>query len=244
MRKGLIGLVEQLRVAVPHATLAITTNGTSLERFAAPLQAAGVTRLNISLDTLDPHRFRSLTGAPVEPVLRGIAAASSAGFQRLKLNAVLQRGVNGDEISGLVRYAADLGAEIRFIELMPMGCAARLYKEEHIAAYEALARIRRELTYIGPLPGSGTARRHLVMVGARQVSVGFISPVSHPFCGTCNRLRLDSLGRLTPCLRSTESFDLSNAGMEHVAAILAGLKRRTRQEATAWPARQMVSIGG
>ncbi len=244
MRPDLMGLVELLREAVPRATLAVTTNGTSLARLAEPLRAAGVSRLNISLDTLDRARFKRLTGAPLEPVIRGIAASRDSGFKHLKINAVLQRSVNGDELPDLVRFASHQGAEIRFIELMPVGCAASLYEEEHFSAADALDLLRRSSTYVGPLPSSGTAQRHLLMVRGRQVQVGFISPVSHPFCSSCNRLRLDSRGRLTPCLRSTDSYDLTGADAEQVAGLLAGLGRGTRRVATAWPDRRMVAIGG
>ncbi len=244
MRRDLIDLVERIRGEIPGATLAATTNGAALARLAAPLKAAGISRLNISLDSLDPARFKALTGARLAPVLRGIEAAREAGFEKLKLNAVLQRTVNGDALPALVRHAASLGAEIRFIELMPVGCAAAMYEAEHLSASAALDRIRREINYIGPLPRSGTARRHLLVVAGRKIPVGFISAVSHPFCGTCDRLRLDSRGQLTPCLRSSRSFDLSGASPQEVARTLAGQDAGPRDDASAWPARQMVSIGG
>ena len=236
--------MKRLHAVRPDAVLGITTNGTMLARLAPSLAAAGVTRVNISLDTLDSARFRSVTKAKLEKVLSGVEAAQEAGFPHLKLNAVLQRTINGDQLPRLVRYAENAGTELRFIELMPVGCAAHLYKEEHLSAADALMKLRRSFPYLKDLGITGTAQRHLLQVGGRDFAIGFIAPVSHPFCGTCNRLRLDAYGRLSPCLRSTKSYDLATASDVRVARVLAGAEQGHRQQATAWPDRRMVSIGG
>lgn len=244
LHPDVVGLVRRLGETIPGAEMAITTNGTLLKRLAAPLRAAGITRVNISMDSLDPARFQAVTGAALGPVLKGVDAARAAGFSRLKLNAVLQRTVNGGELPELVRFASSQGAEIRFIELMPVGCAAHLYEDEHLSAAQALGLLQRAFPYRGPLDSPGTAQRHQLEVDGQKVPVGFIAPVSHPFCSSCNRLRLDAQGHLSPCLRSTEQHNLAGAGGLRVAQILAGIGRESRSQATVWPDREMVSIGG
>ncbi|GAB4369625.1 MAG: GTP 3',8-cyclase MoaA [Acidobacteriota bacterium] len=249
LRRGVVDLVAGLRGLLPEATLAMTTNGQRLAELALPLRDAGLARLNVSLDALDEERFARLspTGR-LGATLEGIDAAVRAGFDQVKINTVLLRTVNGDRLGELVRFAAAHGAEIRFIELMPIGAGAPLYADEYLSSHEALARLKTVARHLGPLGFSGTARRHAFDVDGRRVVVGFISPVSHPFCDGCDRLRIDARGRLVGCLRDDDGIDLL-AGLragrsawiaEQVRDVLAGKGR----EATRWPARTMYGIGG
>ncbi len=250
VRPGVVELVQKLRARLPGAELCLTTNGTRLARLAEPLGRAGVSAVNISIDTLNKARFKALTGGRLDRVIQGAEAARDARFKRLKLNAVLQRSVNGDELPELLRFAGSLGAELRFIELMPMGSAAATFPQESLRAEQALARLRRAFPYLRALGRQSTATRHLLRVDGRDVTVGFITPVSHPFCRDCSRLRLDAFGLLSPCLRRGESFDLTGAGAggleqaNQVAEVLRGIGTARRDIATGWPSRVMASIGG
>lgn len=249
VRAGVPDLVGSLRALLPAAELCLTTNGSRLADQAAALRAAGLDRVNISIDSLDPERFAALTGrAALEPVLAGIAAARAADFARIRLNTVLLRSINGDGLADLVRMAAAADCELRFIELMPFGAGQRLPADEFLSADEALATLRGTFPYVGPAPGSDTAQRHVLRVGGRDTTVGFIAPVSHPFCGGCDRLRLDARGRLFACLRRSVGLDLGTpygAGQfEEVRARVRSVLAPKRPPQADWPERDMSTIGG
>ena len=249
VRNDLVDIIRSARNALPDTTLALTTNGVRLANLASPLRAAGLDALNVSLDTLDPKRFGALTGAhALDRVLAGLTAAKEAGFERLKLNAVLLEGDNGDQLVDLVRLASRFGAELRFIELMPNGAGAAIHARSYLSARDALDRLKAALGYEGALGRTGTATRHRFRDGDRIVVVGFITPVSEPFCAGCDRLRLDAQGRLFGCLRSEHRVELQpslavgddNAVRDAFRAMLgskSGLARR-------WMKRHMVAIGG
>jgi cyclic pyranopterin phosphate synthase len=249
MRPRLPGLVSALRALLPDAELCLTTNGSRLADSAAPLREAGLDRLNVSLDSLSPARFAAVTGVDLlDRVLQGIRAVRAAGFANLKLNAVLLRSVSGRELPRMVRFAAAHQAELRLIELMPMGIARRIYDQEFLPAFEALSTLQAELRYLGTAPGSDTSRRHRFEVDGSEVTIGLITPISEPFCAQCDRLRLDSRGRLLSCLRSRSGADLvallradrMDALDEHIAALLRSKDLPESQ----WPRRQMALIGG
>lgn len=249
LHPGLVELVQTLRLRYPDIEICLTTNGSRLARLAPALQQAGLTAINISLDTIDEERFARLTGGRrLATVLDGLRAASTARFERKRMNTVLLRTFNGDQLRDLVRLAALLDWEIRFIELMPIGPAADLYKKEFLPAGRALLRLRESFAYLGALSSSGTARRHLFKVHGREIAVGFITPVSQPFCSTCNRIRLDSYGRLHCCLRGAVSVPLADllrqaktAELEERLLFVIGQKRLDRVD---WPSRSMAAIGG
>ena len=160
LREDLTEIVADAHNALPETKLALTTNGVRLAQLAAPLHRAGLDALNISLDTLDPERFRALTGAhALDRVLDGIAAARKAGFDPIKLNAVLLRHVNGDQLADLVRLASRFGAELRFIELMPNGAGAALHPSAYLSAQQALEDLKTHFRYEGALGRTGTASR-------------------------------------------------------------------------------------
>ncbi|RMG46621.1 MAG: radical SAM protein [Acidobacteria bacterium] len=249
LRPGIARIVRGLRQRLPGAVLAMTTNGQRLAPLAAELRRAGLDAVNVSLDTLDPMRFARVTPAGrLEATLAGIDAAARVGFSPLKINTVLMRSVNASELDRLVRFAADRGAEIRFIELMPIGAGAPLFRREFLSAGEARRRLASAFEDRGPLGRSGTAGRWLFRVGGRDVAVGFISPVSAPFCDGCDRLRLDSQGRLLRCLRGEDGIDLleplrrgDTAAISEIVRDVLALKDRP---ATSWPRRTMIAVGG
>src|SRR5690606_13042409 len=171
--------------------------GSQLPLFARDLRAAGVSRVNISLDSLDPERFRRITRTgDLRRVLAGIDAALAAGFERVKLNSVILKNRNHDEVVNLVRFAAERGMDISFIEEMPLGAIS---DHDRAEAYYSSDLIRRELeqafTLIPTTESTGGPSRYFRLADS-GTRVGFISPHSHNFCGDCNRVRLTCEGRL------------------------------------------------
>lgn len=249
LRPDLVELVLGLRQLLPDALLALTTNGLLLPQFAGPLRAAGIASVNVSLDTLDPVAFATLTrGGRLDATLRGIEVAQSAGFARLKLNTVLIRRVNGNRLGALVRWATQHACEIRFIELMPCGPGAALFANDHLSADDALTQLKSEFEYLGDYGREGTSHRYAFSVDGQPVTIGMIAPVSHPFCGDCNRLRLDARGRLISCLRRQDGenlLELLRRGSHEFLAerVEACLVAKTAP-GDIWPDRQMVLVGG
>ena len=193
--------------------LALSTNGTRLKELARPLREAGVSSLNISLDALDPALYRKITGGDVATVLTGLDAAQGAGFDRIKLNCVLMRGVNEQEIRPLIRLAATRDVPIRFIELMPLSDAEVLHEGNFLSVEDVLARLGREEEVVPletPALGWGPARYYrLQSTGA---TVGFIGALTTPdFCASCNKIRLTADGKIRPCLGRHNELDLMAA---------------------------------
>jgi cyclic pyranopterin phosphate synthase len=253
LRVGLPALVRKLRRLLPNAELAMTTNGTLLRAAAATLRDHGLDAVNISLDTTDPAHFAHLTGGGrLDSVIAGVEAARRAGFDRLRLNAVLLRSLRGERLSELVRFAARCGCELRFLELMPIGAGALIYARERVGADEALAELRQAFGHPAELPSAGNSRRYLFDVDGVAVTVGLIAPISRPFCTGCDRLRLDAHGRLYPCLRGAEAWDLTPGLSDGCPAsaleisLRAAMRRKSAIQATdrVWPARSMAATGG
>jgi GTP 3',8-cyclase len=209
LHRTLISLVESIRSKVPSLEIAMTTNGQCLTQYARGLRSAGLDRLNISLDTLSPQRYRLLTGGELQPVLDGIHSALGKGFSP-KLNVVVLRGINDDEIPGLVSWAFSLGLEIRFLEAMPIGPAAEFNRAHYLSARE----IRKALDTVfrlRPLPRhlGETAARYTAENDACSGSLGIIAPISESFCSQCRRVRVTADGKLFPCLLDSRHVDLS-----------------------------------
>jgi len=253
LRVGLSALVGKLRRLLPSAELAMTTNGTLLRDAAATLRDHGLDTVNISLDTTDPAHFARLTGGGrLESVLAGVEAARAAGFDRIRLNAVLLRSLRGEQLSDLVRFAARCGCELRFLELMPIGAGALIYARECQCADEALDALRQAFGHPAPLPRSSNSRRYLFDVDGMAATIGLIAPLSHPFCTGCDRLRLDAHGRLYPCLRSTEAWTLTAGPSDRHpdlalgTGLRAAIRRKSAIQATdrVWPVRSMAATGG
>ncbi len=203
VRRGITDLCADLRAIPGLKELAVTTNGVLLPELAKPLKEAGVDRVNISLDTLDPVKYRELTRCgELQQVLDGIEAAREAGLAPIKLNAVLMGGFNDDEIEDLVELTRTRDLQMRFIELMPVGPGASFAPEAFIPCTEVLARVP-ELV---PEGHAGVSRQYRLPGGAG--TVGLITPISHEFCSECNRIRVTSDGKLKPCLHSAEEIPL------------------------------------
>ena len=247
---GLLQLVGDLRRRLPGATLGLTTNGTLLERMAGGLRRAGLDSVNVSLDSSHPSTLARLTGGgDLAAVERGLRAARAAGFEGIKLNTVLLREGNGDQLADMVRLARRHGSEIRFIELMPLGPGAAIYRREHLLADEALERLCQTFELVESLGRGGAARRYRMRDGrGHEFVVGLISPVSRPFCGGCDRMRLDARGTLHGCLRQEHGQDLGGPLLRgdhqelqrRVLQVLHG-KQPPRH---GWPQRSMAAIGG
>lgn len=225
VRRDIDQLVEQIGALPGLKDFAMTTNGASLPKFARRLREAGMTRLNISLDSLDPERFRQLTRTgDLARVIDGIRAAREAGFERTKLNAVILKGRNDDEVVDLVTFARDEGLDISFIEEMPLGDVSDHRRDETYCSsdeVQALIETRYPLT---PTTESTLGPSRYFRMADSDTRVGFISPHSHNFCSTCNRVRVTVEGRLLLCLGNEHSVDLRRVLRAHPGDIEA-LKR-------------------
>jgi cyclic pyranopterin phosphate synthase len=221
VRRNVLWLVEELGRLRGLKELVLTTNGSQLERYARPLRDAGVRRLNVSLDSLDPERFRHLTRVgDLSKVLRGIEAARAAGFERLKINAVILKGRNEDEVVPLTQFAIDRGMDVSFIEEMPLGVIDDHDRAEVYYSSDAIrADLERRYTLVATTESTGGPSRYYRVAGT-GTRVGFISPHSHNFCETCNRVRVTTQGRLLLCL-----------GQEHAADLRAVLRERPGDDA-------------
>ncbi|HXC16276.1 MAG TPA: GTP 3',8-cyclase MoaA [Holophagaceae bacterium] len=212
LRKDLPLLVAELAKVPALQDLALTTNGALLAELAEPLRKAGLHRLTVSLDTLDTARFRALcdTEVPLAKILNGLEAARVAGFERIKLNCVVQRGVNDDEVETLAAFARERGFVLRFIEFMDVGTTNGWKLDAVVPGQELRQRIavRWPLAPVQPEPDA-VARTWRYEDGAGEV--GFINSVTAPFCGGCDRARLSAEGRLHTCLFGAEGLDLRGA---------------------------------
>ena len=216
VRRNVLKLMQDITTLPGLRELVLTTNGSQLERLAGPIKAAGVKRINISLDSLDPERFARITRTgQLAPVLAGIEAARAAGFEQLKINAVILNHRNQDEVIPLTRYAAERGMDISFIEEMPLGVIG---DHDRAEAYYSSDRIRADLetafTLLPSTDNTGGPSKYFRLLET-NTRVGFISPHSHNFCDTCNRVRLTAEGRLLLCLGQEHSMDLRAVLREH-----------------------------
>lgn len=209
IRPNILLLVEKLAALPGLRELTLTTNGSQLARLAQPLRDAGLNRINISLDSLKADKFRAITRTGnLEDVLAGIDAANVAGFQRTKLNAVILRGRNDDEILPLVDYARQRHLDLSFIEEMPLGNISEHDRANtYISSEEIRQLIARRYPLLPATDQTGGPSRYWRM-GDSGSRLGFISPHSHNFCGSCNRVRVTVEGRLLLCLGNEHSVDL------------------------------------
>lgn len=234
VRQGIVGLCERIAALPGLRELVMTTNGSQLSKLARPLAEAGVKRLNISLDSLDPTRFRAITrNGELRQVLDGIDAACAAGFERIKLNVVAMNGRNADEVPALVDFAVARGLDISFIEEMPLGEVGHSRGERFCSSDEVRAAIATRHALLDSPEQSGGPARYARLPAHPQTRVGFISPHSHNFCATCNRLRVTVEGRLLLCLGHENSVDLRGLLRRHptsdqplIDAIQAALQRK------------------
>ncbi len=211
VRAHLPGLVERLaaiRGPAGPIDLAMTTNGASLRLLAEPLRRAGLRRVNVSLDTLDPVRFEQITRRDqLADVLDGIEAAKEAGFDPVKINAVIERGTNDDEIVALATYGRARSVEVRFIEFMPLDAGGHWVNEHVVGQDEIVAAI--DAVYpLEQLPARGAAPADRFRYLDGGGTIGVIPTVTKPFCGDCDRVRLTAEGEFRTCLFATREFDL------------------------------------
>lgn len=261
LRRGLVDLVKKLAslrtIENEPLDLALTTNGHMLDELAAPLKAGGLDRVTVSMDAVDAATFERITRIPgsFETVLKGVRIARAAGLTPLKINCVLLRGFNDDQIEGFARFARDEDVVVRFIEFMPLE-EGRLWTPEIVVTLkEIVGRIGRVLPLVElpPREASETARRYTFADGVGEI--GIIAPVSQAFCGACSRVRLTSDGKIRTCLFSQVEHDLygrlrAGASEEELRAYVVrtvkGKEARHHigEPEFLKPSRSMVHIGG
>jgi len=213
IKRNVLSICQRAAAVEGIREVALTTNGVLLPKFAKPLKDAGISRLNISLDTLDPERYAYITRiGKLDGVLAGLKAALEAGFDKIKINAVLIGGFNDDRIREMAELTRRYPVDMRFIELMPM------YDNEEfgVNAYIPYTRVLEELPELIPVEQDGGVAK-LYRLPHSKGNVGLISPISAHFCGECNRIRLTADGKLKPCLHSGDEYTLKGldfAGMK------------------------------
>jgi GTP 3',8-cyclase len=253
LRRDLVDVVAALSPL--GVELSLTTNGYLMDRLAEPLSRAGLARANISIDSLRADRFRQITRRDaLDRVLRGIDASLAAGLTPVKINAVVVRGFNDDEIVPMAAWARDLGVELRFIEFMPLDAPGEWTRDQVVPAGEILTRLDQEFGLEAPDPrGSAPAERYRYRDGAG--SVGIIASVTRAFCAQCDRIRLTADGQIRTCLFANTEYDLrgplrSGAGDDALAqCYLDAVARkqwghRINEPDFVQPARGMSQIGG
>ncbi|HET8678775.1 MAG TPA: GTP 3',8-cyclase MoaA [bacterium] len=209
VRPGIVGLVRRIAAIPGIKELAMTTNALLLETLAGPLRDAGLSRVNISLDTLDPEKFRRITrGGHVERVFAGIERVDAVGLRPIKLNAVVVRGFNEEDVVGLAALTLERPWEMRFIEVMPFGTVADVADAGIVTSEETRARVEGALGHLTALDLTGDAPARTYRLPGAAGTLGFISSVSEPFCAKCGRLRLTADGRLRLCLLRDDEADL------------------------------------
>ena len=211
LRPDIVEIVSRINAIENAPALTMTTNALTLEKVAKPLADAGLTRINISLDTLDRDRFKLMTHRDrIDDVFAGIKAAQEAGINPIKINAVLLKGVNSDEAPALLEWALREKLLLRFIEQMPLDAGGIWERSSLVTADDIYADLSQkyELT---PCDGRGSSPAEEFFVNGGPATVGIIGSVTRPFCGACDRLRLTSDGQLRSCLFSLEEMDLRTA---------------------------------
>ena len=245
VRRGCVDLVRMVAAIPGIGEVDMTTNGVLLARDAAALKAAGLKRVNISLDSLDPEKYKNITGGgDLKAAIDGIKAAFDAGLTPVKINTVLIGGFNDDEIPAFVELTRRYPVELRFIELMPMG--GQFGKE----AYVSGSRVLEMVPALKPIPQDGGVAQ-LYRLPDGKGRVGLISPLSRHFCGTCNRLRLTSEGNLKPCLHSDQEILVRGKhGQELLDTLKEAILNKPRMHGTldadhlSQAGRAMHTIGG
>jgi GTP 3',8-cyclase len=257
LRRGLPGIVAGTAALGPRPEISLTTNGIGLARLAGPLRKAGLDRLNVSLDTLSPQTFATLTRRHRLPdVLAGLAAAATGGLTPVKVNTVLMRGTNDHEAAELLWFCLDRGYQLRFIEQMPLDAQHGWRRADMITADEILAALSAQFSLTPADPASrGSAPAETFLVDGGPGRVGIIGSVTRPFCGACDRVRLTADGQIRNCLFASDENDLrtplrAGASDDHLARIwrhAVALKlpgHGINDPGFLQPARPMSAIGG
>lgn len=216
VRKGFVDLCRNISSIEGLQELVMTTNGAQLEKYAKPLAEAGVKRLNISLDSLRPERFRAMTRVgDLQRVLRGIEAARDAGFAAVKINSVIINGSNDDELLELTEFAVNNELDITFIEEMPLGQVGRSRDKALFTSEQVRERLTQRFQLLESTESSGGPARYMRLKDHPKTRVGFISPHSNNFCSSCNRVRLTAEGKLLLCLGNEHDLDLKTLLRKH-----------------------------
>ena len=224
IRKDLPQLANRLSAIPGIEDLSLSTNAVQLKRYAKQLKDAKVSRLNVSLDSLNPENFKAITnGGKLEKVIDGLMSAKRAGFSPIKINTVLMKGINDHEAHDLVEFCIEHDFTLRFIETMPMGDTGRQASEQYVNLQDIKKQLAKKYELIpGVMPGGGPAR--YMQVAGTDLRIGFITPLSQHFCETCNRVRLTADGTLYLCLGQSDKVELrpllrngiSNEELTHV----------------------------
>lgn len=253
VRRNLPDLARSLAALPGLEDLSISSNCTRMERLAGPLYEAGVRRLNVSLDSLRPETFKVMTAGRLDKVLGGIMAARSVGFQPIKVNMVVMRGINDNEVENILDFCGEHGFTLRLIETMPMGETGRAAQARYVDLQEIKRRLQRRFHLIPDvMPGGGPARYYRVK--GSDISVGFITPISQHFCETCNRVRLSVDGTVYLCLGQEHIYPLrsllragtSDAGLDEAVrrAVARKPERHEFREKPQQIVRFMSALGG
>jgi cyclic pyranopterin phosphate synthase len=212
LREDICDIVKAISTIEGIEDISATTNGLRLSTLAAPLKKAGLNRINISLDSLDPRQFSHITGGGnLNDVIEGIDAAFLAGLSPVKINVVLIKGVNDDEIDSFIDLAKERSIEVRFIELMPIGSFGENNRDKTVYNSDILL----SHPQMKPIPENSHSPATLYSIDGYKGSIGLISPISHKFCSYCNRVRITSDGILKPCLGDNSEVDLMDALRNH-----------------------------
>ncbi|MGC8796255.1 GTP 3',8-cyclase MoaA [Thermodesulfovibrio sp.] len=250
VRKDIVSFIERLSKIQDIKDMAMTTNGTLLKKYAKDLYEAGLKRVNVSLDSLDENKFKTITrSGSLKDVLEGIEQAYKAGLYPIKINVVVMKGINDDEIEKFARWSMEVPYQIRFIEFMPIG-QNNWEKELFISGEEVKQKIENTVGSLIPveIKKSGPAE-YFILEGAKGL-LGFISPLSAHICTRCNRLRLTAEGKLRPCLFSDREIDLkrilrSGASEDEIRQILIkAIQLKPQSLSDNRPLRAMSTIGG
>jgi len=244
VRKDILEIARRIKALPGVENLALSTNGTELARLAGPLRAAGVDRVNVSVDSLDAERFRAITRrGDLAAVWEGVEAALAAGFSPVKLNAVLLSRQNLEDVDRLVELTLHRPLTVRFIEMMPTASNRHLQPGEYVSAEVVKQRIEQRFGKLVPLPadaaGPRTGPAAAYRLAGAQGAVGFITPLSHTFCADCNRLRLTARGELRLCLFADRVHPLRHLLGEGPRALEAEILRVLEEK----PAEHMLARG-
>lgn len=207
VRKNTAQLAARLAALPGIEDLSLSTNATRLDKYASALKIAGISRINVSLDSLQADRFKQITQGKLSKVLAGLEAARKAGFAPIKINMVVMAGVNDDEIEDMVHFCIENDFTLRFIETMPIGATGLSASHQFVDLQDVRTRLEKSFTLLpGVMPGGGPAR--YVRVADTKLRIGFITPVSQHFCASCNRVRLSAEGTIYLCLGQNDKFEL------------------------------------
>ena len=207
VRKNIAKLSRRLTTLPGLNDLSLSTNATLLDKQAGDLKQAGISRINASLDSLKPERFKEITGGELQPVIDGLMAAKQAGFSPIKINMVAMKGINDDEFEDMVKFCLQHDFTLRFIETMPMGATGDDATDHYIDLQSVKQQLSKSFELIpGVMPGGGPAR--YVQIKNTELRIGFITPISQHFCETCNRVRLSVDGTLYLCLGQDDKVEL------------------------------------